>query len=133
MKKRKKGLVLGLLSVVIIAFILVIGGKMYMNDKNNEKIENQKETALKIKSIVSGIEEIKFEKDGGRFSGTENDFGKWSIGADVKLSDSSWYTITASKEGIESMKRGFPRDNMQGGTLSTIKVIYSNGESENIK
>lgn len=133
MKKRKKGLVLGLLSVVIIAFILVIGGKMYMKDKNNEKIENQKETALKIKSIISGIEEIKFENDGGRFSGTENDFGKWSIGADVKLSDSSWYTITASKEGIESMKRGFPRDNMQGGTLSTIKVIYSNGESENIK
>lgn len=133
MNKTKKKLIFSLSSIMIVVLIIVIGGKMYMNDKNNEKIENQKESALKIKSIISGIEEIKFENDGGRFSRTENDFGKWSIGADVKLSDSSWYTITASKEGIESMKRGFPRDNMQGGTLSTIKVIYSNGESENIK
>ena len=31
------------------------------------------------------------------------------------------------------MKRGFPDKNMHGGTLSDVKIIYSNGESEIIK
>ncbi len=123
------------ISVIIIFVLLVIGigGKTYMSNKDSEKLANQKEAAVKIKTIISGLEEIKFESDGGKFSGTENDFGSWSIGADLKLSDSERYKITASKKGVKGMKRGFPDKNMHGGTLSDVKIIYSNGESEIIK
>ena len=65
MKKRKKGPVLGLLSVVIIACILVIGGRMYMNDKNNEKIKNQKDAAISLRTEYKDLEEIIFSHDGG--------------------------------------------------------------------
>ncbi len=76
---------------------------------------------------------IEFDKDGGQFSKTENDFGKWSVGAKLKLSNSSWYNVDVSKDGVEAMGQGFPDKNMQGGTKSPVKVIYSNGESELIK
>ena len=129
----KKKIIRGLVSTIIIIVLVTLGGKVYMNNKENEKIENQKETAINIKGIISGLKEIKFSDDGGKISGTENDFGKWSIGVDLKLSDELWYTISASKEGVEGMKSGFPDRNMHGGTSSPVKVIYSNGKREILK
>lgn len=46
MKKIKKKLIFILLSVVIIALILSIGGKIYMSNKENENIENQRTAAI---------------------------------------------------------------------------------------
>lgn len=131
--KRKKKIIRALLPTVVIIVLVALGGKVYMNNKANEKLENQKETAITIKAIIYGLKEIKFADDGGRISGTENDFGKWFIGVDLKLSDGLWYTISASKDGIEGMKSGFPDKNMHGGTSSPVKVIYSNKKSEIIK
>lgn len=128
-KKSKGQIILVGLLILMVLFI----GKVYMNNKENEKLENQKDSVSEIRQTISGLEEIKFDKDGGQFSKTENDFGKWSIGAKLKLSNSSWYDVDVSKEGIEAMGQGFPDENMEGGTEGSVKVIYSNGESELVK
>ena len=56
----KKKIIRGLVSTIIIIVLVTLGGKVYMNNKENEKIENQKETAINIKGIISGLKEIKF-------------------------------------------------------------------------
>lgn len=134
MKKRKKRPVLGLFSVVIIAFILVIGGKMYMNDKNNEKIENQKDAAISLRTEYKDLEEVIFCHDDGKFSGTENDFGTWYIDAKVKISN-EWYEITTGKDGgtYGGISKSFPEEKIEGITTIPTKIKYSNGKEEVLK
>lgn len=129
---RKKGWII-VTSLVVIVVIAVIGGKVYMDNQESKKIEYQKETAVKIKQTISGLKELEFNENGGSFSKTENDWGKWSINVRVKLIDSKWYSIDASRTGVEMMKSGFPNANMHEGTTNPIKVIYSDKHEEILK
>ncbi|WP_288622846.1 hypothetical protein [uncultured Streptococcus sp.] len=126
MKKRKKEPVLGLLSVVIIALILSVGGKIYMSNKENENIENQRIAAIAFKKIQPGIEEIKFNQPGA-YSGA----GVWSVGARVIIDGKSYKEILV-KKGIGGGDP-LPGPNKNVPTLTPIKVIYSNGKEEIIK
>lgn len=100
---------------------------MYDKGKNRE-IRIQRGAATSVKTILTGLEEIKFDEKGGSISGA----GSWSCGADVKI-NGKWYGIITAKDGVFGMKAGFPQENEHGGTKTPLKVIYSNGQSEVLK
>ncbi|WP_341485245.1 hypothetical protein VNN41_11235 (plasmid) [Lactococcus garvieae] len=126
MEKTKKGLTMGILSVIVIALILVIGGKLYMSNKENENIENQRTAAIAFKKIQPGIEEIKFNQSGS-YSGA----GVWSVGATIVIDGKNYKEILVKK----GMGGGdpLPGPNKNVPTLTPIKVVYSNGKEETIK
>lgn len=126
MKKRKKGLMIGIVSFVIIALILAIGGKLYMSNKEKENLENQRAAAISFKNVQPGVEEIIFNQSGS-YSGA----GVWSVGAKVTIDGKSYKEILV-KKGI-SGGDPLPGPNENVPTLTPIKVIYSNGKEEIIK
>lgn len=123
MKKNKKGLMFSLLSVLMLVLILAIGGKVYMSNKENENIENQRTAALAFKEIQPGIEEIKFN-EAGSYSGA----GIWSVGVTV-LIDGKTYKEILVKEGIGGGE-ALPGPDKNVPTNTPIKVTYSNGKEE---
>lgn len=129
---RKKGWII-LTSLVVIAVIAVIGGKMYM-DTQEKKFEYQKQSAKALIHEYQNLEKITFDKDGGRFSGTENDFGKWYIGVKMKINN-HLYTITTGKNGglYGGVSEDFPFKQISGKTITPVKVEYSNGSVEVLK
>ncbi|GAB7390683.1 hypothetical protein [Lactococcus garvieae] len=124
MKETKKELKVGILSIVIIALIIVIGGKMYMKNKENENLENQRTAAIGFKNVQPGVEEIKFVEQGSR-SGA----GIWSVGVDVII-DGKKYDEIFVKNGLSGGEE-LPEGN--SGTKGPVKVIYSNGKEEIIE
>lgn len=124
MEKTKKGLTMGILSVIVIALILVIGGKFYMSNKENENIENQRTAAIGFKNVQPGVEEIKFMREGSRAGS-----GIWSVGVNV-IVDGKKYSEIFVKDGLSGGEE-LPEGNT--GTKGPVKVIYSNGKEEVLK
>ncbi|MDR0298769.1 MAG: hypothetical protein LBI13_01590 [Streptococcaceae bacterium] len=124
----KKKLIVWL--VVIISVVGVIFGGKRMIDKQNLRIdiEKQRTAASSVKEVLSGLEEIKFYEAGGHVNGA----GTWHAGAEVKINE-KWYVIDTVENGVAMMKSGFPQQNMHGGTKGEIKVIFSDSEEEILK
>lgn len=128
--KRKK--VIGLVIIMgVLILVMFFVGKVYMNKKVNEKLENQKQAAISLRNEYKDLEEIVFNKDGGNDSGTENDFGTWYINVKIKISN-EWYEIATGKDGgaYGGIPKKFPEDKIGGKTTNPTKVKYSNGKEE---
>jgi hypothetical protein len=124
MKKNKKGLLMGILPVVIVVLIIAIGGKLYMINKENENIENQRIAAIGFKNVQPGVEEIKFMREGSRAGS-----GIWSVGVNVIVNGKKYSEIFV-KDGLSGGEE-LPEGNT--GTKGPVKVIYSNGKEEVLK
>lgn len=125
MKKTKKGLMLGILSVVMFALILAIGEKLYMSNKENKNITLEREGALEIKSRFKNIKEIKITDLYESSPQIENiDFDVVELGGNVIKENS----ITVGEFGSFS-------DNglTAGSTKGEVKVIYTTGNEEIIE
>ena len=129
-KKSKGQIILVGLLILMVLFI----GKVYMKNKENEKLENQKQAAISLRNEYKDLEEIAFNKDGGKVSGTENDFGTWYIDVKIKISN-EWYAIATGKDGgsYGGVSSSFPEDKIGGVTTNPTKVKYSNGKEEILK
>ncbi|MEY8443964.1 hypothetical protein AALA52_06895 [Lactococcus ileimucosae] len=126
MKKNKKGLVFSLLSVLMLVLILAIGGKVYMSNKENENIANQRTAALAFKEIHPEVEEIKFVEQGSRAGS-----GTWTVGVDVVINGKKYDEIFV-KDGLMGGEP-LPQSNKNVSTEKTTKVVYSNGKEEVLK
>lgn len=136
MKKRKKGLVIGLLSVVIITLIIVIGGKMYMDNKEKENLENQRNAALILRKEYPKATKVVFTTEGGRAG-----FGSWGVSADVTI-DSEVFVMglhtdrvgSIHFEGNKNKEKKYDEIIDKNTTKSaSLEVEYSDGKQEIIK
>lgn len=124
MRKNKK-LTTGILFVVIVISIVIVGGKMYMSNKEDGKIQVERTAALEIKSRFKDIKEIiitDLYESSPRIKNV--DFDVVELDGNV-IKDNS---ITVGKFGSFS-------DNglTSGATKGKIKVIYTTGSEEIIE
>ena len=134
MKKRKKGLVIGLLSVVIIALIIVIGGKFYMDNKEKGNIENQRLAALMLRQEEPHATKVLFTSDG-----SHPGIGlPWTVGAEVTI-DNDVFDMSLETDEISIINYGTDKKKMEKYTElrekknisnTSLEVVYSNGERE---
>ncbi|KRL61415.1 hypothetical protein [Latilactobacillus fuchuensis] len=111
-----------------------LGGKVYMDNKATKELEYQRESAMSLRNEYTDLEEIIFDKDGGQFSKTENDFGTWYIDVKLKISD-NWYEITIGKNGgsYGGVDEDFLEEKTGKKTKNSVKVKYSNGDEAVLK
>ena len=136
MKKTKKGLTTGILSVIVIALILVIGGKLYMSNKENENIENQRTAAFVLRKEYPKATKVVFTTEGGRAG-----FGSWGVSADVTI-DSEVFIMglhtdrvgSIHFEGNKNKEKKYDEIIDKNTTKSaSLEVEYSDGKQEIIK
>lgn len=126
---RKKGWII-LTSLVVIAVIAVIGGKMYMDTQENKKIEQERKIAIQAKRMFKDIKEIKILDKGEASPGsiffileiTNGNDRKYKV--DLDLNDTSGYSSVNGND--------FP-DTQLGKTDEPIQVIYLSDKKEIIK
>lgn len=136
MKKRKKGLIIGILSFAIIALIIAIGGKLYMGNKENENLENQKSAALELRKKEPLVTKVKFTTEGYRPG-----FGSWGVEADVTMDGEVFKTIIHENgsmmvyfDGDETQSKKYDEImNRNSSQKHPLLVIYSNGREEVIQ
>lgn len=139
MKKRKKGLVIGLLSVVIITLIMVIGGKLYMDNqesKQDESLSNQRLAAVALKKEKPYVTKVEFKGNGSR----PGLGAPWVIGAKATM-DGEVFDISLETEGNtavhfqgnEDKRKRYEEISKEGINKHPLEVIYSNGEREVLK
>lgn len=134
MKKRKKGLVIGILSLVIIALIIVIGGKMYMSNKEKGNIENQRLAALMLRKEEPNATKVFFTSEG-----SHPGIGlPWTVGAEVTI-DNDVFNMSLETDEISIINYGTDKKKMEKYTelrdkkntsSTSLEVVYSNGERE---
>lgn len=133
MKKRKKGLTIGILSFVIIALIIVIGGKLYMDNKEKENLANQRLAALTLKKEEPNASKVIFTTE-GHYPGIGV---PWSVQAKVTI-DKEVFDMFLEKDKVmggffeskNEMEKFSNRNRRKPVTEKTLEVIYSNGEQE---
>lgn len=124
-KRNKKKITTGIISIVSVVLIVIIGGKMYMSNKETGKIQVERKAALEIKSRFKDIKEIiitDLYESSPRIKNV--DFDVVELGGNV-IKDNS---ITVGEFGSFS-------DNglTSGATKGKIKVIYTTGSEEIIE
>lgn len=138
--KQKKYMMISV-SLVAIALVLLlgIGGKKYMsNKKTNTNLENQRKAALALAKEEPHISKIVFTSEGiSRGIGMP-----WSVGADVTM-DGEVFFMSVKVNGSHIINLGIDENNYKSDKLDeiknkktvkqTVKVIYSNGKSEEIR
>ncbi len=136
MKKRKKGLMIGILSFAIIALIIAIGGKLYMDNKEKENLENQRKAALVLRKEYPNASKVLFTTEGGRAG-----FGSWGVSADVTI-DSEVFVMglhtdrvgSIHFEGDKNKEKKYDEIIDKNTTKSvSLEVEYSDGKQEIIK
>ena len=120
----KKKIIRGLLSTIIIMVLVDLGGKVYMNNKENDNLEKQRTAAIGFKQVQPGVEEIEFMQEGS-YSGA----GTWSVGVNIMV-DGKKYSEIFREEGLMG---GDELPDGNTGTKTPVKVIYSNGKEEVLK
>lgn len=136
MKKRKKGLVIGILSFVIIALIIVIGGKLYMNKKEKQDRANQRLAALTLRKEEPHATKVVFKYEGG-----QPGVGvPWVVGAEVTLdgeifkynleTDNSERVVFSNLEEAEKYEE-IKKKSVSSST--NLEVVYFNGDREVLK
>ena len=105
-----------------------------MNNKENDNLAKQRTAAISLRNEYKYVEEIIFNKDGGKNSGTENNFGTWYIDVSIKISN-EWYEIATGKDGgsYGGVSSKLPEDKIGGVTTNPTKVKFSNGKEEILK
>lgn len=134
MKKRKKGFMIGILSLVIIALIMVVGGKLYMRNKEKENLKNQRLAALMLRKEEPNATKVLFTSEG-----LHPRIGlPWTVGAKVTI-DNDVFNMSLETDEISIINYGTDKKKMEKyaelrdkkNTSSTsLEVVYSNGERE---
>lgn len=134
MKKRKKGFMIGILSLVIIALIMVVGGKLYMRNKEKENLKNQRLAALMLRKEEPNATKVLFTSEG-----LHPGIGlPWTVGAKVTI-DNDVFNMSLETDEISIINYGTDKKKMEKyaelrdkkNTSSTsLEVVYSNGERE---
>lgn len=136
MKNRRKGLMIGLLSLVIITLITVIGEEMYMSNKEKENLANQRLAALTLKKEEPNATKVVFTTE-GHYPGIGV---PWSVQAKVTI-DKEVFNMFLNKNEVmgavfeddNEAKKFSNRNRRKPATEKTLGVIYSNGEQEVIR
>ena len=121
---RKKKIIRGLLPTIVIIGLVALGGKVYMNNKENDNLAKQRTAAIGFKQVQPGVEEIEFMQEGS-YSGA----GTWSVSVDVIVQGRKYGEIF-SEDGLDG---GDPLPDGNTGTKTPVKVTYSNGKEEVLK
>ncbi|MEY8538185.1 hypothetical protein AALM99_06995 [Lactococcus muris] len=135
MKKRKKGLVIGLLSFII-ALIIATGGKFYMDnkEKENENIANQRLAALMLRKEEPHATKVLFTSEG-----SHPGVGlPWTVGAEVTIGNDV-FDMSLETDEISIINYGTDKKKMEKYTElrekknipnTPLEVVYSNGKCE---
>lgn len=136
MSKVKKKLIFGLLLIVIIALILVVGGKLYMTNKENKNLENQRQAALTLKKEEPNVTKVVFTNEGA----SPGIGVPWTVEAKVTI-DKEVFKMFLNKD--EVMGPVFENDDKAKKydevtkekpiIKKPLEVIYSNKKSEVFK
>lgn len=120
--------------IILLLIGIRMGAKIYMDNKVTKELEYQRESAISLRNEYTDLEEIIFNKDGGQFSKTENDFGTWYIDVKLKISD-NWYEIATGKDGgsYGGVDKDFPEEKIGKETKNSVIVKYSNGDEAVLK
>lgn len=136
MKKRKKGLMIGILSFVIIALIIVIGGKMYMDNKEKGNIENQRLAALTLRKEEPHATKVIFKYEGGQ----PGIGGPWVAGAEVTMGGETFKynleTDNSERVVFSNLEEAEKYEEIKKKSVSSstdLEVVYFNGEREVLK
>lgn len=122
---RKKGWIL-LISLVVIIVIAVIGGKMYMDNQENKKMEQERKIAIQAKDMFKDIKEIKVGRQFESSPGTINFDLLIFQKNDVEFKT---YITLGDKDFIS----GADAISQKGRTSDSVHVLFSNGTKEVIK
>lgn len=127
---------IGLLYVVIITLITVIGGKVYMDNKEKGNIENQRLAALTLRKEEPHATKVIFKFEGG-----QPGIGvPWVAGAEVTMGGETFKynleTDNSERVVFSNLEEAEKYDEITNKELSQeypLEVIYSNGEHEVLK
>ena len=133
MKKRmNKQLLIGF-TVIISLVIIVIGGKVYMDKREERKAQEllavEKQSVQALKNTFANILEVKIEHS-GYFSMTGS-YDMFVTMTNTKQ-ESVYFSYGFGKHSREILDYGIEDRSIQtkGITKNKIKVIYSNGEED---
>ncbi|MBP2100080.1 hypothetical protein [Enterococcus rivorum] len=130
MKKKKWWLI----EVAVIILSLGIGGKFYMDkreeEKKKEQIKVERMASLALKNTFENVEKIEFDENQGKNSMTGSYRFILTITNMQKETCSFDIIYVAGEKKLENY--GVEDRNVQkkGSTLESVNVIYSNGEED---
>lgn len=123
---RKKGWII-VTSLVVIVVIAVIGGKMYMDNRETKKIGQERKFAIQVKNMFRDVKKVRIQNVDYNLS-----TGFTDSDVIVYKKDGSKYSanITLGEyDGVIGDKAGYEL----GKTSSPVEAIYSNDKTEVIK
>lgn len=125
---RKKGWII-LTSLVVILVIAVIGGKMYMDNKENKEIEKERKIAIQAKDMFRDVKALNIHK------GSEASPGSLNFDVDILQIDNTKFTVTLFLGDKSSFSTDGGTDIIKhrGNTETSVIVKFSNNHEETIK
>ncbi|MEQ6206047.1 hypothetical protein [Enterococcus mundtii] len=133
MKKRTNKQLLISITVMLSLVIIVIGGKVYMDKREERKAQEllavEKQSVQILKNTFADIAEVKFERS------AKNDMtGSYGLFVTMKNTkgQSVYFSYGFWKENDDIGDYGLENEEVQkvGITNEKIKIIYTNGEEE---
>ncbi|AUB52283.1 hypothetical protein [Enterococcus mundtii] len=131
-KRMKRQMLIGI-TVIISLVIIIIGGKAYIDKREERKAQElliaEKESVQALKNIFANILEVKIEHS-GYFSMTGS-YDMFVTMTNTKQ-QSVYFSYGFGKHSREILDYGIEDRSIQtkGITKNKIKVIYSNGEED---
>ncbi|PTO39521.1 hypothetical protein C6P52_04275 [Enterococcus mundtii] len=131
-KRMKRQMLIGI-TVIISLVIIIIGGKAYIDKREERKAQElliaEKESVQALKNIFADILEVKIEHS-GYFSMTGS-YDMFVTMTNTKQ-QSVYFSYGFGKHSREILDYGIEDRSIQtkGITKNKIKVIYSNGEED---
>lgn len=129
----KKGWIIFIsIVVIIIAAVAIVGGKMYMDNKKEQKeLEVEKQSVKALKQTFANVAKVKIER-----VGYNNMTGSYSIVVTMtsKEGESAYFDYGFAKNQEKISDYGIENEKVQkeGITTDKVKVIYSNGLEEEL-
>ncbi|MHC5251478.1 hypothetical protein ACYRFS_07535 [Listeria kieliensis] len=121
-----------LLVVLVMIILGLLGGKMYMDNKKEQKtLDIEKQSVKVLKKTFVNIAKVKIER-----IGYNNMTGSYSIVVTMtnKQGQSAYFDYGFAENQKEISDYGIENEDVQkeGATSGKVKVIYSNGSGEEL-
>ncbi|MHC5252139.1 hypothetical protein ACYRFS_02665 [Listeria kieliensis] len=129
----KKGWIIFIsLIVIIIAVVAIVGGKMYMDNKKEQKtLDIEKQSVKVLKKTFADVSRVKIERTGyNKMTGSY----RMVVMMTDKQGNSAHFSYGFVENDDELGSYGIVDENVQkqGTTTAKIRVIFSDGSEEDI-
>ncbi len=129
----KKGWIIFIsLIVIIIAVVAIVGGKMYMDNKKEQKtLDIEKQSVKVLKKTFADVSRVKIERTGyNKMTGSY----RMVVTMTDKQGNSAHFSYGFVENDDELGSYGIVDENVQkqGTTTAKIRVIFSDGSEEDI-